>query len=64
MTSNGQVHFPSQECFNAQHTNAGRNIQQANPSNFKVSECLFFTDRIKQGRQFDVILFRPIDLTK
>ena len=28
----------------------------ANPSNFKVSECLFFTDRIKQGSQFDVIL--------
>ena len=28
----------------------------ANPSNFKVSECLFFTDRIKQGNQFDVIL--------
>ena len=28
----------------------------ANPSNFKVSECLFFTDRIKQGSQFGVIL--------
>ena len=28
----------------------------AKPSNFKVSECLFFTDRIKQGSQFDVIL--------
>ena len=28
----------------------------ANPSNFKVSECLFFTNRIKQGSQFDVIL--------
>ena len=27
-----------------------------NPSNLKVSECLFFTDRIKQGSQFDVIL--------
>ena len=28
----------------------------ANPSNFKLSECLVFTDRIKQGSQFDVIL--------
>ena len=27
----------------------------ANPSNFKASECLFFTDLIKQGSQFDVI---------
>ena len=31
-------------------------IIHANPSNFKVSECLFFTDRIKQGSRFDVIL--------
>ena len=28
----------------------------ANLSNFKVSECLFFTDIIKQGSQFDVIM--------
>ena len=28
----------------------------ANSSNFKVSECLFSTHRIKQGSQFDVIL--------
>ena len=28
----------------------------ANLSNFRVSECLFFTDRIRQGNQFDVIL--------
>ena len=27
----------------------------ANPSNVKVSECLFFTERIKQGSQFDDI---------
>ena len=24
-----------------------------------VSECLFFTDRIKQGSRFDLILFKP-----
>ena len=30
-------------------------LMYANPSNFKVSECLFLTDRIKQGSQFDVI---------
>ena len=28
----------------------------ANPSNFKVSQCLFFTDRIKQGSQSNVLL--------
>ena len=28
----------------------------ANPSIFKVSECLFSTDRIKQVSQIDVIL--------
>ena len=27
-----------------------------NPSNFKVSECLFFTDIMKQGSKFDVNL--------
>ena len=33
-----------------------RRAIHANPSNFEVSQCLFFTDRIKQGSMFDVIL--------
>ena len=28
----------------------------ANTSNFKVSECMFPTDGVKQGTKFDVIL--------
>ena len=34
------------------------NAIYANPSNFSVSECMFFTDRINQGSQFDVICYR------
>ena len=38
----------------------------ANPSIFKVSECRFFTDIIKQGSQIDVILlyYFPREKTK
>ena len=35
----------------------------ANPSIFKVSESLFFTDRIKQGSQIDVILLYSLGVS-
>ena len=50
-------YFKDKICFNKMSLIDPLKIEtHANPSNFKVSECLFFTDRIKQGSRFDVIL--------